>query len=150
MNNEKIKEIESVYFQLIQAWNKRNAKNMAKLFTENGELIGFDGSQAIGSEQIFSHLEPIFQDHPTPPFITKVKNIHFLSSDIVLLRAIAGMIQMGQTDFTPELHTHHTLVAVKTVGDWKIQLFQNTPAQYHGRPEMVEQMTAELREQLRN
>ncbi|MGZ4033139.1 MAG: SgcJ/EcaC family oxidoreductase, partial [Tumebacillaceae bacterium] len=30
--------------------------------------------------------------------------------------------------------------------DWQIALFQNTPAQFHGRPELVEQMTAELRE----
>ncbi len=38
-----------------------------------------------------------------------------------------------------------TLVAVKSDGKWRILLFQNTPAQFHGRPELVQQMTEELR-----
>jgi hypothetical protein len=32
------------------------------------------------------------------------------------------------------------------MGNWQIDLFQSTPAQFHGR---VEQMTEELREELR-
>ncbi|MGG3943884.1 DUF4440 domain-containing protein, partial [Peribacillus psychrosaccharolyticus] len=43
----------------------------------------------------------------------------------------------------------HTLIVVKKEGNWSIQLFQNTPAQFHGRPELVEQMTEELRELLK-
>jgi hypothetical protein len=39
---------------------------------------------------------------------------------------------------------------LKENNDLKIQLFQNTPAQFHGRPEIVEQMTEELREDLNN
>jgi hypothetical protein len=31
---------------------------------------------------------------------------------------------------------------------WRIELFQNTPAQFHGRPELVSEMTAELQQQL--
>lgn len=45
---------------------------MAEQFTEKGELIGFDGSQAIGREEIFSHLQQIFESHPTPPYVSKV------------------------------------------------------------------------------
>jgi hypothetical protein len=29
-------------------------------------------------------------------------------------------------------------------GQWRIVLFQNTPAQFHGRPSLVEEMTREL------
>jgi hypothetical protein len=41
-----------------------------------------------------------------------------------------------------------TLIAVKRDGQWRIVLFQNTPAQLHGRPELVQAMTEELRQLL--
>jgi uncharacterized protein (TIGR02246 family) len=148
MKSSKSNEIQALYQQLLEAWNNRSARAMADLFTEDGESIGFDGSQSIGREDIFSHLKPIFEDHPTAPFVSKVKDVRFLGSDAAILRAIAGMMPPGQSDINPKVNTHHTLVVVNSEGNWRIQLFQNTPAQFHGRPELVEQMTEELRELL--
>ena len=141
-------EIKTLYQKLIEAWNKRDARGMAEQFSEQGVQIGFDGSKLIGKEEIFSHLKPIFEDHPTPPFITKVKDIRPLGTDAAILHAIAGMIPPGKTDIEPSVNAHQTLVAVKKDHDWRIELFQNTPAQFHGRPELVEEMTEELRELL--
>lgn len=137
-------EVNKLYQQLIVAWNKRDAAALAEQFKDDGEMIGFDGSQIIGREEIFSHLDPIFKDHPTAPFITKVKGVRHLSPESALLRAITGMIPPEQEDIKPEVNTHHTLVAVKIEEKWQIQLFQNTPAQFQGRPELVEQMTEEF------
>ncbi|MEH7522714.1 SgcJ/EcaC family oxidoreductase [Bacillus sp. JJ1503] len=148
MDNLILKEVEAIYKQLLDAWNNRDARGMADLFTEDGESIGFDGSQSIGREEIFSHLEPIFIHHPTARFLSKVKDVRFLSSETALLRAIAGMVPPDQSEINPKVNTHHTLVVVKNEGMWRIQLFQNTPAQFHGRPELVEKMTEELRELL--
>ncbi|WGU95859.1 SgcJ/EcaC family oxidoreductase [Paenibacillus dendritiformis] len=141
-------EVESLYHQLIDAWNSRNASGMAELFAANGELIGFDGSLASGPDDILGHLQPIFEHHPTAPFTTKVKYVRLLESDTALLRAIAGMVPPGQSMLNPDVNTHHTLVAVHAGGQWRIELFQNTPAQFHGRPELVRQMTEELTEVL--
>jgi len=138
-------EIQALYRRLLDAWNDQKANGMAELFATEGELIGFDGSQVIGPNDILSHLRPIFQDHLTARFVSKVKAVHVLSQEVVLLRAIAGMVPRGQSDINPSVNTHHTLVAFKQEGVWRIQLFQNTPAQFHGRPELVEQMTEELR-----
>ncbi|MBT2725769.1 SgcJ/EcaC family oxidoreductase [Bacillus sp. ISL-75] len=146
MMNSDSKEVQAVYKKLLDAWNERSAEGMAKLFTDDGESIGFDGSQSIGRQEIFSHLQPIFEHHSTARFVSKVKDVRFLSSEIAILRAIAGMVPPKQSDINPNVNTHHTLVVVKRNGDWRIQLFQNTPAQFHGRPELVEKMTAELRE----
>ncbi|MBF0708632.1 SgcJ/EcaC family oxidoreductase [Alkalihalobacillus hwajinpoensis] len=140
--------IKRVYKQLTSSWNERNAQGMANLFTESGESIGFDGSLSKGPEEIATHLAPIFKDHPTAPFVTKVNEIKFIGDNAAILRAIAGMIPPGESDIKPELNTHHTLVLEYRENEWKIVLFQNTPAQFHGRPELVEQMTNELREQL--
>ncbi|AIE60115.1 SgcJ/EcaC family oxidoreductase [Bacillus methanolicus] len=141
-------EVRELYQKVIDGWNKRSADAMAEPFAEDGELIGFDGSQVIGKEEIISHLQPIFADHPTAPFVTKVKNVHLLSPEVAVLRAIAGMVPPGKSDIDPKVNTHHTLIAVKRDGKWQAVLFQNTPAQFHGRPELVQQMTEELRELL--
>ncbi|WP_144548555.1 SgcJ/EcaC family oxidoreductase [Bacillus sp. X1(2014)] len=143
------KDVQAVYKKLLDAWNERSAEGMAALFTEDGESIGFDGSQSIGRQEIFSHLKPIFEHHPTARFVSKVKDVRFLSSEIALVRAIAGMVPPGQSDINHNVNTHHTLVVVNREGDWRIQLFQNTPAEFHGRPELVEEMTEELRELLK-
>ncbi|MET3657783.1 SgcJ/EcaC family oxidoreductase [Sporosarcina psychrophila] len=146
MEASELIEIKTLYYNLILAWNNRDAKSMADQFTEQGELIGFDGSQEIGRNTIFAHLEPIFADHPTPPFINVVKDVYFLSAEVAMLRAIVGMIPPGGTELDPNLNAHQTLIAVKGNDGWKIKLFQNTPAQFHGRPDLVEQMTKELKQ----
>ncbi|WP_028784419.1 SgcJ/EcaC family oxidoreductase [Thalassobacillus devorans] len=144
----KEQQVRKLYEQLISAWNRRNAKGMADLFSKNGESIGFDGSQSQGPEEIFSHLDPVFRDHPTAPYVTKIKEIRFLGEDIAIVRAIAGMVPPGESDIKPEVNTHQTLLLSFQNGKWNIELFQNTPAQFHGRPELVEKMSAELRELL--
>jgi len=137
--------VKVVYEQFIRAWNNRDAEGMASLFAEQGEMIGFDGSQANGPEEILAHLSPVFRDHPTAPYVNMVKEIRFLGTDVAMLRAIAGMVPPGQSDILPAVNAHHTLIAVHSEKGWQIELFQNTPAQFHGTPELVEQMTDELR-----
>ncbi len=136
--------VQSVYQQLLMTWNDQNARGMADLFAEEGEMIGFDGSQAIGPEEIFAHLDPIFKDHPTAQFVSIVKDVTFLTSETAVLRASAGMVPRGQTEINASANAHQTLILVQRADHWRIHLFQNTPAQFHGRPELVEQMTAEL------
>lgn len=141
--------LQELYQKLVDAWNRRDAHRMSELFTEDGIQIGFDGSKLIGREEIFSHLQPIFEDHPTAPYVTKVKEIRHLKFDVAILLAIAGMVPPGEVDIEPSVNAHHTLVAVKVNEEWRIELFQNTPAQFHGRPELVEEMTEELKELLK-
>ncbi|PID25076.1 SgcJ/EcaC family oxidoreductase [Sporosarcina sp. P7] len=146
MNIFKVDEVTSLYRRLIEAWNKRDAKGMAELFTGSGIQIGFDGSKLIGREEILSHLASIFENHPTAPFVTKVQDVRAIGTDTAIVQAIAGMIPPGKTDIEPTLNAQQILVAVNKDGNWLIELFQNTPAQFHGRPELVEQMTDELRQ----
>lgn len=149
MNTSLYEEVQDLYQKLIGAWNNRDAQGMADKFAEQGVQIGFDGSKLVGRKDIFLHLNPIFEDHPTAPFVTKIKDIRSLGTDAVILHAIAGMIPPGKTDIEPTVNAHQTLVAVKKDGDWQIELFQNTPAQFHGRPELIEEMTEELRQLLK-
>ena len=136
--------VRDVYERLLRAWNERDAEAYAALFAADGALIGFDGSQAGGSE-IVDHLRPIFEDHPTASYVAKVREIRSLCPTSVLLRAIVGMVPPGQQDLNPAVNALQTLIVEHQDDAWRIVLFQNTPAQYHGRPDLTEQHLAELR-----
>jgi hypothetical protein len=56
------------------------------------------------------------------------------------------VIPAGAADLKPELNSVQRLIAVRHDGQWRIALYQNTPAQFHGRPELVERMTNQLRQ----
>ena len=140
--------VKSLYKAIIDGWNRREAAAMAAPFAEDGEMIGFDGSQIKGRAEIAGHLAPIFADHPTAPYVAKVKEVRFLSSDVALLKAIVGMVPPGQAELNPGLNAHQTVVAVRRGDKWEAALLQTTPAQFHGRPDLVRQMTEELKQSL--
>jgi len=137
-------EIEKLHEELLTFWNNRNAQGMASLFCEDGNVIGFDGSQMNGQVEIKSALEKVFADHQTAAYVWKVEEVRFLSSQIALLRAIVGMIPPGKKEINPATNAIQSLVAFLKNDVWKIALFQNTPAQFHGRPNLVERMTSDL------
>ena len=137
-------EIEKLHEELLACWNNRNAQGTASLFCEDGNVIGFDGSQMNGQVQIKSELEKVFADHQTARYVWKVEEVRFLSSQLALLRAIVGMIPPGKKEINPATNAIQSLVAFLENNVWKIALFQNTPAQFHGRPNLVEKMTREL------
>jgi uncharacterized protein (TIGR02246 family) len=95
-----------------------------------------------GPAEIESQLSQIFASHQTAPYVSKVREVRSFSADVALLRAVAGMTKDGQIN--PAVNAIQTLVAQKVKGQWRIALFQNTPAQFHGRPELAEALTKEL------
>ena len=142
-------QVHELYRDLLDAWNKRDAQVFAALYAEDGNQIGFDGSQMNGQAEIETHLRQIFADHMTATFVGKVREIRFLNEGTAVLRAVVGMIPPGQTDINPATNAIQSLVAVKRGGQWKVALFHNTPAAFHGRPEAVAELTAELRQLLK-
>jgi len=141
-------EVRKLYQDLLDHWNKRSAPDLAGLFAEDGNLIGFDGSPINGRTAIESHLLGIFKDHETGAYVGKVREVRFLTPDVAILRAVAGMIPPGQSDLNPNVNAVQTLVAVKHEGYWRIEVYQNTPAAFHEWPELSQTLTEELRELL--
>ena len=68
-------EVRTLYQQLLDGWNQHNAAAFAAPFAEDGEVIGFDGSQMTGRVDITATLGQIFADHVTAPYVSKVKCI---------------------------------------------------------------------------
>lgn len=138
-----------LYERLIEAWNKRNARDYALLFASNGSIVGFDGSQVNGQVEIGAHVSEIFSHHQTASYVTIVREVRVVASDVTLLRANAGMVPPGKDDLNPELNAVQSMVAARKGGKWEIALVQNTPAAFHGKPELDKQLTEELRAVLR-
>jgi uncharacterized protein (TIGR02246 family) len=138
-----------LYRRLLDAWNDCSAHDFAMLFTESGNVVGFDGSQMKGRVEIESTLTGIFKDHATAAYVSIVREVNFLSLDVVLLRAVAGMVPRGKKELNPAVNAIQSMVARATDGEWRIALFQNTPAQFHGRPELAAELTEELRSQIK-
>ncbi|MDQ3339960.1 MAG: SgcJ/EcaC family oxidoreductase [Myxococcota bacterium] len=137
--------VEELYANLMEAWNKRDAKAFEDLFILDGDLVGFDGTQMHGQGMIREHLAKVFGDHPTLAYTYRITGVTQISTEVAIVRAIAGMIPPGAKDFDPKLHAIHRLTAVHRGGAYRVALFQNTPARFDGRPQEVEQMTADLR-----
>lgn len=138
--------IRELYQAVIAAWNERDGGAMARPFAADGIIIGFDGSVHSGSQAIAAQLDQIVQDHPTARYVTKVEGVRPLGRDAAMLRAIAGLVPPGQTRVKAEVNAHRTVVAERRGDGWELVLYQNTPARFHGRPELVAQITATLQE----
>jgi uncharacterized protein (TIGR02246 family) len=138
--------IANLYERLLQAWNERDAAKFASLFEENGHVTGFDGSQMTGRAEIESSLKQIFTDHVTSKYVGKIREVRYLTQDVMILRAVSGMIPPNGTDINPSVNTIQAMVAKQHDDAWYIALYQNTPAQFHGRPDLAQALTDELRE----
>ena len=138
-----------LYEKLIQAWNKRNARDYALLFASNGSIVGYDGSQVDGQLDVGAHISEIFSHHQTAAYVTIVREVRTISSDVVVLRANAGMVPPGKDELNPDRNAVQSMIAARKGGKWEIALFQNTPAAYDGRPELSKKLTQELRDVLR-
>jgi uncharacterized protein (TIGR02246 family) len=142
-------EVGALYWELLDCWNRRDAHAYAALFEQEGHVVGFDGSVMNGRAEIEAHIGQVFADHMTAAYVGKVRGVRFLTPEVAVLRAVAGMVPPGQSAINPAVNAIQTVVAAKDEdGQWRIALFQNTPAQFHGRPEVGLQLTEELGELL--
>ncbi|WP_199698795.1 SgcJ/EcaC family oxidoreductase [Aurantiacibacter zhengii] len=111
----------------------------------------FDGSTANGPDEIEAHLRPIFSDHPTARFIGKVREVRLVGEDTALLRAVAGIVPPDENHIKSDRNAIQTLVASKTDRSrWMVEMFHNTPAAFHGRPEESKRLTEEFERELSN
>jgi uncharacterized protein (TIGR02246 family) len=134
----------TVYRRLLEAWNERDAKAFAALFTNDGSAIGFDGSQMNGAAEIAEALARVFADHQTAAYVAKVREVRQIDQRTAILRAVVGMIPRGSIDLNPAVNAVQSLVVVGSGAEARIALLQNTPAAFHGRPEAGAALTGEL------
>src|SRR5436309_9967999 len=138
------REIREIYRRILDGWNRRDAAAFAAPFADDGEVIGFDGSQTAGRARITAEMQRIFSDHATGSYVGKIRSVRMLGAHGALLRAVAGVVPAGQSGLEPKLNAVQALVAEQRKGGWQVILYQNTAAQFHGRPDLTEAPPDEL------
>jgi uncharacterized protein (TIGR02246 family) len=137
-------EIVGLYVRMIAGWNDADAAVMTQDFAANGHIVGFDGTQKNGRAAIAAHMASIFANHRVASYVPIVREIRQLGPDVALLRAVVGMVPPGQDSINPATNAVQTVIAVCHDRRWRIEMFQNTPAAWHGRQSDVDALTAEL------
>jgi len=138
-------EVTALYHRLLGRWNERDGAGYGGLFTDDGSMVGFDGSCIESGASVAEHLGAIFEDHVPATYVAKVRDVRELGPGVVSLRGVAGIVPPGGDDLVPERNVVQGLVAVETPEGWRVAHFANTQARFDGRPEEAEALTAELR-----
>ena len=145
--------IAALYFQMIDGWNKGSGDAFAAPFAEDGDLVGFDGTHLKGRQEIASFHQRLFDTFVKGSrLVGKVRNVRILTPDVAIMHAVGGTVMARQSNIEPERNSIHTLVAKKDDinGQWHFIAFQNTRAQYIGRPQEFQALTEELSSELKN
>jgi uncharacterized protein (TIGR02246 family) len=139
--------IRSLYQQMMDGWNRGSGEEFAAPFAEDGDLVGFDGTHLKGRREITSFHQQLFDTYlKGTRLVGKVRSMRFLTPDVAIMHVVGGTIMAGQSDIEPGRNSIQTLVIKRNkAGQWSLAAFQNTRAQYIGRPEQAESVTDELR-----
>ena len=141
-------KVEALFRRLHAAWNDCDAKAFAACFSADATIIGFDGSQHRGKAGVEGDLAKIFSAHKTPSYVAKIETTRFLNDDIAIVNAATSLVPRGHSDIDPKLNAIQVMVASRLNGTWQIEVFQNTPAAFHGRPILAQKMSDDLRQVL--
>ena len=119
--------VRDLYRELMDGWNKGSGEAFAAVFTEDGDLVAFDGTHFEGREEIAPFHQELFDKWMKDTrLVGRVKDVRFLSPDVALMHAVGSTIMRGKTAPSPERDSIQTLVAVRHDGQWRLAAFQNT------------------------
>jgi uncharacterized protein (TIGR02246 family) len=141
--------IRALIEQMIDGWNKGSGNAFATPFDDDADFVGFDGTHLKGRQEIaLFHQDPFDKYLKGSRLVWKLRSARLLTPDVAIINAISGTVMPGQKDLDTERNSVQTYVAVKRNGDWRLTAFQNSRAQFIGRPEQSEALTKELRQLL--
>jgi uncharacterized protein (TIGR02246 family) len=120
--------VRDVYQQVMRAWNRGSGSALAALFTEDGHLVGFDGTHLRGRKEIGPFHQRLFDKWlKGSQLVGQVTDVRFLGPDVAVMHAVGGTVLRGKRRPAPERDSIQTLVTIRQAdGDWRVAAFQNT------------------------
>jgi uncharacterized protein (TIGR02246 family) len=120
--------VRALYQQVMNGWNQGSGDAFAAVFTQDGDLVGFDGTHFKGRQQIAPFHQQLFDKWlKGSRLVGEVKDVRFLSPDVALMHALGGTVLRGKSEPSPERDSIQTLVATRQEGgEWRLAAFQNT------------------------
>lgn len=129
--NADTKAIENLIGELKENWNEGDGVGYGNLFDKQAEYITFLGERLIGSEQIASAHQKLFNgvlkgsrmQNPS------IKRIQFLSDSNALIITTGAVNPNPKKEVSDNRKSIQTLTAIKKEGIWIFSSFQNTRIQ---------------------
>jgi uncharacterized protein (TIGR02246 family) len=119
--------VRALYQELMDGWNRGSGEDFAAAFTDDGDLVAFDGTHFKGRKEIAPFHQELFEKWlKGSRLVGKVKDVRFLSPDVALVHAVGSTVMRGKSEPSPERDSIQTLVAVRQDGEWRLAAFQNT------------------------
>jgi len=126
--------VRDLYRRLLDGWNRGSGAAFADVFTEDGDLVAFDGTHFKGRNEIEpSHQELFDRWMKGTRLVGQVEEVRFPSSDAAVMHAVGSTVMRGKTRTSPERDSIQTLVATREDGEWRLAAFQNTRVRPIGR-----------------
>ncbi len=125
--------VRALYQELMDGWNQGSGAAFAAVFTEDGDLIGFDGTHFKGRQEIAPFHQQLFDKWMKGArLVGQVKDVRFLSPDVAVMHAVGSTVMPGKTESSLERDSIQTLVATRQGGEWRLAAFQNTRVRLMG------------------
>ena len=119
--------IGALYQRAMDGWNMGSGAAFAAAWTDDGHLIGFDGTHLTSREDIARFHEPLLQTYlKGTRLVGHVTDVQVPAPDVAVLHARGGTIMRGASTPAPERDSIQTLVAVRRHEEWQLLAFQNT------------------------
>ncbi len=119
--------VRGLYQELMDGWNRGSGDAFAAVFTEDGDLVAFDGTHFEGRAEIAPFHQELFDKWlKGTRLVGKVKGVRFLGPDVAVMHAVGGTVMRGKSEPSPERDSIQTLVAVRQNDEWHLAAFQNT------------------------
>ncbi len=119
--------VRGLYRELMDGWNRGSGDAFAAVFTEDGDLVAFDGTHFKGRQEIAPFHQQLFDKWlKGTRLVGRVEHVRFLSPEVALMHAVGSTVMRGKSEPSPERDSIQTLVATRQGGEWRIAALQNT------------------------
>ena len=120
--------VRALYQELMGGWNRGSGTAFAAAFTEDGDLVAFDGTHFKGRKQIAPFHQKLFEKWlKGTRLVGEVKDVRFLGPDVALMHAVGSTVMRDESKPSPERDSIQTLLATREEsGEWRLAAFQNT------------------------
>jgi uncharacterized protein (TIGR02246 family) len=119
--------VRDLYQDLMDGWNRGSGDAFASAFTDDGDLVAFDGTHFEGREEIAPFHQELFERWMKGTrLVGEVKDVRFLSDEVALMHAVGSTVMRDKSEPAPERDSIQTLVAVRQDDKWRLAAFQNT------------------------
>jgi uncharacterized protein (TIGR02246 family) len=105
--------------KFVKAYNAGDAKAVAALFTPDGVIVGKDGEDSEGREEIAETFAEMFAAAPKKKLEVSVESIRFLGKDLAL--EVGSTKEIFAPGEPPE-YDRYTVLHVKRDGNWQMAM----------------------------